>query len=158
MAFVRWLEIWRQMDSNRFLSDRDKAVAPRRHTRHWVAILLFAGVVLLCFSGVVALRSSVRQSFLDEELIGVAELGQDWKIPGLIEQGANPNCRFEGNITPIMLAAVNGHDETVRKLIAYGADPLLKDDWGQDALNQTQGRTMPALDEWRRERARIRRD
>jgi len=49
----------------------------------------------------------------------------------LLEQGANINTLMDSNsITPLMIAATNGHVETVKLLLEKGADPTLKTDDG----------------------------
>jgi ankyrin repeat protein len=60
------------------------------------------------------------------ELVIQAERGNDAVVAALLAAGANPNVRDKQN-TPIQLAAVYGHLETVQTLLRYGADPTLKD-------------------------------
>ena len=51
----------------------------------------------------------------------------------LLLHGFNPNVRARGDLTPLHLAVLKGHDGCVRALIENGADVTLKDDQGQDA-------------------------
>ena len=48
----------------------------------------------------------------------------------LLERGLNPNERWDhwdAAVTPLHLAAMQGHAETVRLLLAAGADPHIRD-------------------------------
>src|SRR5256886_11510192 len=48
------------------------------------------------------------------------------KVRSLIREGANVNYRFEGDVTPVLFAAGNGHEEVVRILLDHGADPTVR--------------------------------
>jgi len=43
--------------------------------------------------------------------------------------------KMRGDFTPLIMAAINGHYEAVRKLLAHGADPLRKDAFDKTALD-----------------------
>lgn len=45
---------------------------------------------------------------------------------GLLARGANPDSRDNGGYTPLHMAALNGHAEIVRLLVAHGADHTLR--------------------------------
>lgn len=98
--------------------------------------------------GTVVLRSGVRQTYLDEELFEASYKGHYWKVGGLIRDGANPNAKVDGNTTPIIMAATNGHDTAVRELLRFGADPYLKNDEGLNAFDCVQRESIPSLQEW----------
>jgi ankyrin repeat protein len=55
----------------------------------------------------------------------------------LIEHGAHVNARQgeSGGFTPLMEAALNGHVELVELLLAFGADPTLRDAGGHSAAH-----------------------
>jgi hypothetical protein len=53
----------------------------------------------------------------------------------LLEGGANPNARAGKNVTPLIMAAGYGYVDIVQDLLAYGADPKLKDQDGFTALD-----------------------
>lgn len=111
--------------------------------------LVFAVLVIsTCGLGTLLLWAGVRQTALDEELVEVSYKGYSWKIGDLIRDGANPNAKLEGNITPIIMAATNGHDAAVRELLRFGADPYLKDDEGRNAFDCVQRQSIPSLQEW----------
>ena len=44
----------------------------------------------------------------------------------LLSHGADANAAGMGSDTPLHDAAVNGHVDVVRSLIAHGADPVLQ--------------------------------
>lgn len=48
----------------------------------------------------------------------------------LLRAGVNPDAPMADGSTPLHCAAMNGADELARQLLAYGADPKLRD--GQD--------------------------
>jgi len=53
----------------------------------------------------------------------------------LLENGANPNCKFPGkNVTPLMIAAQNNHIEIIRLLLGKGADPKATTNEGVTAM------------------------
>jgi ankyrin repeat protein len=46
-------------------------------------------------------------------------------VKALLERGANPNTRCEGDCaTPLHFAAEKGHLGTIRLLVEHGADPI----------------------------------
>ena len=51
-------------------------------------------------------------------------------VKWLLEHGADPNARWahwDAEVTPLHLAASQGHGEIVRMLVAAGADPGIRD-------------------------------
>ena len=51
-------------------------------------------------------------------------------VTWLLEHGANPNGQWphwDADVTPLHLAIMQGHTEIVRLLLAYGADPRVRD-------------------------------
>jgi len=53
----------------------------------------------------------------------------------LIEQGAEVNARAPNDASPLMMAAAQGHADTVMLLLAHAADPALRNDAGATALS-----------------------
>lgn len=51
-----------------------------------------------------------------------------------LDNGADPDCRESGGISPLMLAAASGCAGAAELLLAAGADPGLVSDKGEDAL------------------------
>jgi ankyrin repeat protein len=49
-------------------------------------------------------------------------LGDEEMVQNFLIKGANPNCRKQGGITPLMAAAFSGNSSAMAKLIEYGAD------------------------------------
>jgi ankyrin repeat protein len=52
----------------------------------------------------------------------------------LLTHGVAVNARYANDLTALMWAAGNGHAETVRLLLAGGADRKLTDNRGKNAL------------------------
>ena len=62
-----------------------------------------------------------------------ARLGLTDDLIICLEEGAEVNARSQQDWTALMIAAVNGHLETVRVLLRHGADPLARDARGRTA-------------------------
>jgi ankyrin repeat protein len=51
-------------------------------------------------------------------------------VAWLLQRGANPNAgwaHWDSEVTPLHLAAAQGHEQIVRLLLASGADPAIHD-------------------------------
>ena len=60
----------------------------------------------------------------------MAKRGDARAVTWLLDHGANPNTRWphwEADVTPLHLAALGGHPDIVRLLLAAGADPSIRD-------------------------------
>ena len=74
----------------------------------------------------------------------------------LLAQGADVHQPEVNGVNPLMWAITNGGVELVRILLAHGADPRLKDDWGEDAFAYADDETVSndtiraLLAEWKR--------
>jgi ankyrin repeat protein len=68
-------------------------------------------------------------------LISAAAYAGPAVIESLLAAGANPNARDVRGMTPLMLAVASDrpHVKTIQLLLAKGADPALKDKYGDDA-------------------------
>ena len=73
--------------------------------------------------------------YVNDALVGAAGHGRTEEVVSLLRNGANVNYRFEGNLTPLFLASANGHLDTVRVLLAAGADPNIPEYDGKTALS-----------------------
>jgi ankyrin repeat protein len=62
----------------------------------------------------------------NERLRWAASEGNTTRVRNLVARGAQVNSGDEDGITPLMLAAAAGHEETVRELIRLGADVNIK--------------------------------
>jgi uncharacterized protein len=63
-----------------------------------------------------------------------ARLGGTDQLAGLLDAGLSPNLATASRDTLLILAAYNGHADTVRLLLARGADTARVNDRGQTAL------------------------
>ena len=56
--------------------------------------------------------------------------GDDRAVRWMLDHGADPNVRWghwDADVTPLHLAAWQGHAEVVEALLAAGADPTIRD-------------------------------
>src|SRR5438067_8560082 len=60
---------------------------------------------------------------------------QNASLAALIESGADPNRASASGVTPLMMAAGYGYDDTVQLLLARGARAALKNAAGESALD-----------------------
>ena len=68
-----------------------------------------------------------------KDLIRAAEDGRLDLVKNLLQAGANPNAKSEGDVTVLMWAAARGHVEVVKTLLESGADPSARTRKGRTA-------------------------
>ena len=59
----------------------------------------------------------------EKGLIRAAEDGRLDLVRNLLEAGASPNAKSDGDVTALMWAAARGHVEVVKVLLESGAEP-----------------------------------
>lgn len=87
----------------------------------------------LCFTIFIFLALVIRQAyFLDEPLVEAAGNGDLARVQILLSRGASPDAYgFDGNTTALVYAASYGHRDVVAFLLCSGANPTLRDSYGQ---------------------------
>ena len=71
----------------------------------------------------------------------------------LLDRGADADrCHESTNLTPLMLAAINGHFETVKALVDFGANPNMRDILGHTALEYAAKRSHAEAELFLRDR------
>ena len=99
-----------------------------------------ASALLLC-----ACSGQRSRESLTTELVRASFQCQPREIDKLVRQGADVNAvGHPGGEKPLRVAAVYGHVECVKKLLALGADPLLT---GRSAQSQQEARPSVAVRE-----------
>jgi len=78
--------------------------------------------MLPAFNAAAANDNKPTQEMLDLSLLRAAEFGENEKITDLIRRGADKNARHINGDTPMIIAAREGHEKTVRLLLLFGAD------------------------------------
>jgi ankyrin repeat protein len=66
----------------------------------------------------------------------------------LLAAGANPNATQTGGFTPTFSAAAANRRDLVELLLAHGADPGLRNDFGQSSADYARERTHIELADW----------
>jgi ankyrin repeat protein len=94
-----------------------------------------------------------RGGAADGALHVLAKRGDTAAVDWLLRHGADPNGtwgHWDAKVTPLHLAAAQGHVDVVRRLLAGGADPTIRDSKHDgDAIGWAQYGSMPQAANWR---------
>ncbi len=71
---------------------------------------------------------------LESNLIEVARIGDYLAVDTYLRGGTEVNCRDKDGLTPLVWAAIQGHEEVVKLLLERGADLEAKNHNGDTAL------------------------
>ena len=71
---------------------------------------------------------------MESNLIEVSRIGDYLAVDRYLQQGADVNCRDKDGLTPLIWAAIQGHEEVVRLLLERGGDLEAKNHNGDTAL------------------------
>ena len=82
-------------------------------------------------------RHSSDSATLNQQLLLAARKGDNTAVLKLIKKGANIEAKDHGGLTPLGLAADFGHADTVKLLLAKGADRVAGQASGGDVLVET---------------------
>ncbi|KAG8526024.1 uncharacterized protein KY384_000786 [Bacidia gigantensis] len=92
--------------------------------------------------------SSVKASTSGSALCDAASRGDLASVKALLEAKANINFRGNKSMTPLMLAAINGHQDVLQILKDRGADELASDTNGRNALHLVVANNQLSSVEW----------
>jgi len=70
----------------------------------------------------------------EKDLIRAAEDGRLDLVQSLLQAGASPNAKSDGDVTVLMWAAARGHVEVVKVLLESGAEPNARTRKGRTAI------------------------
>lgn len=94
-----------------------------------VTIIMVLPLLVICWHHIYH-----GQRYLDSNLIEVARTGDYLEVDGYLNKGADVNCRDNYGLTPLIWAAIQGHEEVVRLLLERGGDVEAKNNNGDTAL------------------------
>ncbi|HCS23084.1 MAG TPA: ankyrin repeat domain-containing protein [Alphaproteobacteria bacterium] len=86
------------------------------------------------FNQAAANDNKPTQQMLDRQLLRAAEFDESEKIIDLIRRGADKNARHINNDTPLIIAAREGHEKTVRLLLRQNVDMHARNYQDEDAI------------------------
>lgn len=86
------------------------------------------------FNQAAANDNKPTQQMLDRQLLRAAEFDESEKIIDLIRRGADKNARHINNDTPLIIAAREGHEKTVRLLLRQNVDMQARNHQDEDAI------------------------
>ena len=92
--------------------------------------------------------SSFTGNSNSQALCDAAASGNILTLKSLIDARANVDARGKAIMTPMMLAAVNGHIEILKILKGHGADEFAVDAKGRDALHLAVASNRPTVVSW----------
>jgi ankyrin repeat protein len=87
------------------------------------------------FNAVAANDNKPTQEMLDRSLLRAAEFDESEKITDLISRGADKNARHINGDTPLIIAAREGHDRTVRLMLRHRADMAARNNQNETAAD-----------------------
>ncbi len=73
-------------------------------------------------------------SFRVSALLQAVSAGDENAVSAILATGADVNAKNDGGQTPLILAIVSGQPHLIRPLLSAGADPLLQDNTGLNAI------------------------
>jgi len=116
--------------------------AARGESLHAIQFILSLGgqAILADKRGYTALHWAVAQTAVDPS-------NQIKCVNALMDAGSDPNARNENGITPLMNAAWFGCQDSVKELLRWGADSLLRDDKGKSARDMAAERGHKAIED-----------
>lgn len=104
-----------------------------RASRCFLRVALWLSVLMAACSAHAAERC--------DELVAAASIDDVKRIAKIVNDGTGVNCRdSQTSQTALMAAALNGHVDTVKLLLALDADPNIKDAQGKTALGMVRDR------------------
>ena len=96
--------------------------------------MVVGSLIVLAIAFISIAITVIYWGFLNARLLYGSEIGRNDMVKSCLRRGANPNMTDEGNVTPLMAAALNGHDDIVDLLIQYGAKVNTQNEQGYTAL------------------------
>jgi ankyrin repeat protein len=94
-----------------------------------VAMVLVLPLLVLCWHNIYH-----GKRHLESNLMEVARIGDYLAVDTYLREGAEVNCRDKDGLTPLIWAAIQGHEGIVRLLLERGADLEAKNHNGDSAL------------------------
>jgi Ankyrin repeats (3 copies)/Ankyrin repeats (many copies) len=94
-----------------------------------VTIIMVLPLVVICWHHIYR-----GHRYLDSKFIEVTRIGDYLGVDGYLNKGADVNCRDKDGLTPLIWAAIQGHEEIVRLLLERGGDLEAKNNNGDTAL------------------------
>ncbi len=94
-----------------------------------VAMILVLPLLLLCWNHIFQ-----SKRHLESNLIEATRIGDYLGVERHLNEGADVNCRDRDGLTPLIWAAIQGHEEIVRLLVERGGDLEARNHNGDTAL------------------------
>jgi ankyrin repeat protein len=94
-----------------------------------VTMVLVLPVLVLCWSQIYH-----GKRHLDSNLIEVSRIGDYLAVDRYLHEGADVNCRDKDGLTPLIWAAIQGHEAVVRLLLERGGELEARNRNGDTAL------------------------
>lgn len=97
------------------------------------------------FNAAAANDNKPTQEMLDRALLRAAEFDESEKIIDLIRRGANKNARHINGDTPMIIAAREGHEKTVRLFLKHRADAEARNNQSESAADAAHSAGHPHI-------------